>query len=588
MRNVIFHCHVFKNAGSTIDWALAKQFPGKFLTFDGDVPWTTLTPDTVRDYIEDHPEISAFSTHQPRLPFLDIVDTNIFGIVSLRHPIDRVASIYHYERQQPEETPGSLKARCSTFREYVEWRLRQRSGSTVLTNHQVSYFTPYDTANPQSINRRLADLDAAIESLSSFAAVCIVDRLDESLTLAEHVLSNHFSEIDLSFIKKNVMRTRSESLDQRVAKVPEKLDDEVLMNELLERNQLDQAFYDHHKELLESKINQIENFDLLVKNFRERCQSLQDNDRNEHGATIMSKSKSILSSLRKSIQPSPSPQPTGFPPGHFYSPIPNVSEIRANEDQIFTHRSKEVAGIDLAEDTQLQFLKDLSAFYDELPFKDSPEPGLRYYFENSMYSYGDAIILYGMLRHFKPSRLIEIGSGFSSAVSLDTNDLFLNHSVEFTFIEPYPERLLGLMRGADQKNCTVIESRLQDVDPEVFDILEDGDILFIDSTHVSKIDSDVNHIFFNILPRLRPGVVVHFHDISFPFEYPKKWVYEGRFWNESYMLRSFLQYNNAFDILYFNHFMFLKHLDKLRQHMPLCEKNPGGGFWMRKKGASTS
>src|SRR5690606_17050723 len=109
-----------------------------------------------------------------------------------------------------------------------------------------------------------------------------------------------------------------------------------------------------------------------------------------------------------------------------------------------------------------------------------------------------------------------------------------------------------------------------------------NDILFIDSTHVSKINSDVNYIFFEILPRLASGVYIHFHDIFFPFEYPKAWVYEGRAWNEAYILRAFLQYNNAFSVVLMNTFMDQFHKSFFREHMPLCLINPGGSIWIRK------
>jgi len=128
----------------------------------------------------------------------------------------------------------------------------------------------------------------------------------------------------------------------------------------------------------------------------------------------------------------------------------------------------------------------------------------------------------------------------------------------------------------------MLPSRLQDVDASEFEALRANDILFIDSTHVSKINSDVNRIFFEILPRLSPGVHIHFHDISYPFEYPKEWVYEGRAWNEAYMLRTFLQYNTAFRIVLMNTFMERYHESFFQERMPLCLKNIGGSIWIRK------
>ena len=196
--------------------------------------------------------------------------------------------------------------------------------------------------------------------------------------------------------------------------------------------------------------------------------------------------------------------------------------------------------------------------------------------------YSDAIMLYCMIRLLKPRRIIEVGSGFSSCVTLDTNELFFENSITTTFIEPYPQLLLSLVKETDKSNVTIIAERLQDVDLEQFDALQRNDILFIDSTHVSKINSDVNRIFFDILPRLSEGVHVHLHDIFFPFEYPKEWIYEGRAWNEAYLLRALLQYNSAFRVVLMNTFMEHVHESFFAKKMPLCLKNTGGSIWIRK------
>lgn len=241
--------------------------------------------------------------------------------------------------------------------------------------------------------------------------------------------------------------------------------------------------------------------------------------------------------------------------------------------------SNTLRGINLNEKEQLQLLDCLLQYYSEIPFKEQPFLNLRYYFDNSMYSYSDGIFLYSMIRHFKPKRIIEVGSGFSSAVMLDTNDRFFDKSIECSFIEPFPDRLNSLLRKEDEVN--VIQKRVQDVGVEFFEKLVENDILFIDSTHVSKTGSDVNYIFFEILPRLKKGVKVHFHDIFYPFEYPKNWVIDNkRSWNEDYMLRAFLSFNQNFEILIFNTFLEKFHEEWFNKHMPLCLKNTGGNLWI--------
>jgi hypothetical protein len=271
-----------------------------------------------------------------------------------------------------------------------------------------------------------------------------------------------------------------------------------------------------------------------------------------------------------------------WPPGHFYSPIPDIEAILEKRDKIYKNRDM-VPGVDLNDEGQLQLFSELTRFYQGLPFKDEKQKGLRYYYKNNFYSYGDAIILFCLMNHLKPKNIIEIGSGFSSAVLLDTNELFFNGSARCTFIEPYPDRLLSLLDEKDPEHTTLIKSKLEDTDLSIFSSLSENDILFIDSSHVSKIDSDVNHIIFNILPLLKKGVYIHFHDIFYPFEYPIEWLSEGRFWNEAYLLRAFLQYNDTFKIkLFLSHF-YGKYSDIVNKYMPLYVKCPGGALWIKKE-----
>ena len=271
----------------------------------------------------------------------------------------------------------------------------------------------------------------------------------------------------------------------------------------------------------------------------------------------------------KVINAMKSPFLQSFPPGHFYSPIPDIENLLDTKDSYFKHESKECIGIDLNEAAQLDLLNKFASYYEELPFSVEPSESKRYYYENEYFSYADAIVLFGMLRHFEPSSVIEVGSGFTSALMLDTNDTFLNGSTHFTFIEPFPDRLNSLLTEKDKLDYTIITAPVQEVDLEVFNSLNENDILFIDSSHVVKFKSDVKLIIFEILPRLKRGVIVHFHDIFWPFEYPRDWLITGRAWNEAYFLRAFLLYNSSFEILFFNAFIDLFHREELKDKMPL-------------------
>jgi predicted O-methyltransferase YrrM len=272
------------------------------------------------------------------------------------------------------------------------------------------------------------------------------------------------------------------------------------------------------------------------------------------------------------------------PPGHFYSPIPALDSVRRDEQRIFPPViPRELPGIELDEVRQLAMLDELQPYYDSQPFEAEKTRNLRYFFENPMYSYSDAIFLHCMIRHARPRRIIEIGSGYSSCVTLDTNELFFDNRIACTFVEPYPQLLRTLLRDDDLTRIEILDRDLQEISLDRFRALEPNDILFIDSTHVAKIGSDVNFIFAEILPVLCPGVYVHFHDIFYPFEYPKEWIYEGRAWTEAYLLRAFLTFNRAYEIVLFNTFLESFHRDRFIRRMPLCLKNEGGSIWLRRR-----
>ncbi len=269
-----------------------------------------------------------------------------------------------------------------------------------------------------------------------------------------------------------------------------------------------------------------------------------------------------------------------YPAGHYYSPIPRKEEVRAILDQS-KHISPTVEEIDLQFEEQQTLLERYITFYKELPFSEKAGK-TRYYFDQDWFCYFDAISLYCFLRDKKPRRIIEVGSGFSSAVMLDTIDLFFENKPELTFIEPYPDRLNSLLREGDKNRATVLEMPVQKVMPEIFGTLEENDLLFIDSSHVLKYGSDLHYLFFQVLPKLKKGVFVHFHDIIYPFEYFPEWLEQGRYWNEAYFLRAFLAYNDSWKIHFFNSYICEKFKNVLETKMPLCLRNQGGSIYIAK------
>ena len=133
----------------------------------------------------------------------------------------------------------------------------------------------------------------------------------------------------------------------------------------------------------------------------------------------------------------------------------------------------------------------------------------------------DAVTLYSMIRHIKPKRLIEVGCGYSSrcsAAALKRN-LAEGSPCEATYIDPYPSPVLAGIELPGK----FVKQKIERIPLEVFQALESGDVLFIDTSHVIKMQNDCEYEFIHVLPSLKPGVYVHIHDIYTPFDYPVDW-----------------------------------------------------------------
>ena len=277
----------------------------------------------------------------------------------------------------------------------------------------------------------------------------------------------------------------------------------------------------------------------------------------------------------------------GHAPGHFYSTIPALADVERGLPK--DRKSAKIEGIDINLGFQKELLNHFREYYSEFPYECNSETATkhRYQVKDAYYRNADLVMLYSMMRHFKPSHVVEVGSGHSSAAMLDINELFLAGRTEFTFIEPFPEnRLNSIFRSDDNKIAKVVIDIVQNVDLTLFQGLEENDILFIDSSHVSKIGSDLNHLVFEVLPKLKKGVLIHFHDIFYPFELPDMWVKERKwYWNENYLVRAFLMFNKDFEIVNFNSLLILNQENWFRENMPYCllGKDGTGSIWLRKK-----
>lgn len=278
--------------------------------------------------------------------------------------------------------------------------------------------------------------------------------------------------------------------------------------------------------------------------------------------------KKTLYKLKRKVVKSLNPEKHDS--GHFYSVIPSKDYVKSQRDQIFSKDDK-LAGIDINKEEQTEILKNFLKLSEEIPFY-AESKRIRYKADNLSFTYDDAPILHYFMRTVKPGRIIEIGSGNSSAVMLDTDELYLGKNIKFTFIDIDCSNLRKNLTEEDYKNVKIIEKPIQEVDLEIFKELEQNDLLFIDSSHVIKMGSDLQTIFFKILPVLKPGVYMHFHDIRFPFEYSEEMIEKKLFWNEAYLLRAFLQYNQSFKIYFWlNYLVSLndKELKPLLDSLPL-------------------
>lgn len=271
-----------------------------------------------------------------------------------------------------------------------------------------------------------------------------------------------------------------------------------------------------------------------------------------------------------------------YPRGHYYSALPDIADVRSRAATLFREDIDLAPSIDLKPEKQLRLLTELAGYYRDFQWPDQPSHDFRFYQDQGYFGPGDAVILHAMLRRFKPKQIIEGGSGFTSALMLDTNERFFDNQIQFTFIEPFPERLRSLMRAEDLQRCDLVQDRLQNFPLARFQQLEANDILFVDSSHVAKAGSDVNFLLFEVLPSLKSGVIIHFHDVLWPFEYPLYWIQSGKAWNEAYLLRAFLQYNSQFEVLLLNCFIGRAFTSFMEVQMPRFIKDPGGSLWLRK------
>lgn len=273
------------------------------------------------------------------------------------------------------------------------------------------------------------------------------------------------------------------------------------------------------------------------------------------------------------------------PPGHFYSPIVDVQEVAAKRERLWG-ADPVVDGIDWNDAGHRQLLTEVFPKY--LPLYDYPEdlpegsPPATFYTQNPQFSWMDARALFVLLHAWRPRRVIEVGSGYSSLLMADVNRRWFDCAMHVTCIEPYPRSFLT--DRIDGLSC-LVEKKVQDVPLDEFAQLGEGDILFIDSSHVTKTGSDVNRLYFDVLPALAPGVRIHVHDVFLPHEYPEQWVLkDNRSWNEQYLVRALLMYSDGLRVEFGSSYAFHAFPDLVVRALahPKGHGFGGGSLWLTK------
>lgn len=269
-------------------------------------------------------------------------------------------------------------------------------------------------------------------------------------------------------------------------------------------------------------------------------------------------------------------------PDQYYYPMINPKK--------YLHKSlrddRPLPGINLNDAVQLDLLQQFR--YNEellaLPFDMAEKRKDTYFYNNGMFGPGDAEILFSLVRHFKPRKIIEVGCGYSTLVSL--NAIAANkkedthYDCNLTCIEPYEIPWL------ENLDVTLHRVVVEKTDPSFFSSLDENDILFIDSSHVIRPQGDVLFEYLQILPLLKKGVIVHVHDIFTPKDYLDFWVLESHnMWNEQYLLEAFLSNNADFEIISALNYLFYHHKEAFTAKCPVLKDHQEiepRSIWFRK------
>jgi len=267
-QSILLHFHIFKNAGSTIEWLLEKNFPKKNLSIDGESPGEIIQMEQINYILEKKTAIKTISSHQIRYPIPKNNRFNFIPILFLRHPIDRAFSIYYFKKNEIDNSIGSIKARSMNLPEFIKWNM-DSNGYMPMKNFQVLFLSNKTTK--EGVNEK--DLEIAINRMKSSSIIGVVDRMDESLVIAESFLKQEFPKINLAYVKQNVSKERKGTMIERLKNSEDNLGVD-LKNRLIEHNKLDMKLYHSTNKEIDKRKEKIEDFERRCEDFERRCEDL--------------------------------------------------------------------------------------------------------------------------------------------------------------------------------------------------------------------------------------------------------------------------------------------------------------------------
>jgi len=267
-RDILVHIHIFKNAGTSFDFALQEHFGEAFVDHRDDNALLEGKQEYLVDFLDKNPEIKAFSSHSLHFRLENTDRYRFIPVYFLRHPIERIRSVYAFEKKQiPAGTDGSKKAKELSFDEYIEWYMRKDSPATIRAAHTI--FLSGDGPDAQSVREKF---EIAKERLGkSDMLIGVVDRYDDSMIYFEEKLKCYFPDIDLSYIRKNITDDKIElDVSQKAQMLLERMK-ESTKELVLMKNREDMELYEMAKEKLDRELDKIEDYERKKNSFKLRC-----------------------------------------------------------------------------------------------------------------------------------------------------------------------------------------------------------------------------------------------------------------------------------------------------------------------------